>query len=121
MSKANRSSRREFLGSAAGSVAVVSLGLTGQVASHAAGVVFHSASDQAMPRLGEASLSFAEDAQILIVDTHQHLWDLDKFRLPWLQGVPKLAKSFTMADYLNATKGLGIDKTVYMEVDVEPA
>lgn len=55
-----------------------------------------------------------------IVDTHHHLWDLDRFRLPWLDeedGV--LQRSFLIADYFEATKGLNIVKTVYMEVDVD--
>ena len=56
-----------------------------------------------------------------IIDTHQHLWDLERFRLPWLQGAPKLNKSFLMQDYLQATAGLGVVKTVYMEVDVDPS
>jgi len=58
---------------------------------------------------------------IPIVDTHQHLWDLRKFRLPWLKESPRLARSFLMEDYLEATRGLGVVKSVYMEVDVEPA
>lgn len=60
------------------------------------------------------------DAMLPIIDTHQHLWDLEKFRLPWLHDAPRLARSFVMEDYLEATKGLGVVKSVYMEVDVEP-
>lgn len=66
-----------------------------------------------------------------IIDTHQHLWDLRRFRLPWLKGNPHLDRSFLMADYLAATADLGtfppdgapgrVVKTVYMEVDVDPA
>lgn len=56
-----------------------------------------------------------------IVDTHHHLWDLNMFRLPWAQDFPKLHKSYTMEDYREATAGLNIVKTVYMEVDVDPA
>ena len=64
-----------------------------------------------------------------VVDTHQHLWDLSKFRLPWLKNEPKLSKNHLMADYLAATADLGevdgrparIAKTVYMEVDLEPS
>lgn len=56
-----------------------------------------------------------------IVDTHQHLWDLSRFRLPWLAGAPKLNRSFLMEDYLRATAGLGVVASVYMEVDVEPS
>ena len=60
--------------------------------------------------------------QLAIIDTHQHLWDLSKFNLPW-QKTPDtsdLQRDFLMADYLSATKGLNVVKTVYMEVDVDP-
>lgn len=53
-----------------------------------------------------------------IVDTHQHLWDLSRFRLPWLERVPQLNRSFLMSDYLEATAGLHVVQTVYMEVDL---
>lgn len=54
----------------------------------------------------------------MICDTHQHLWDLDQFRLPWVDGGP-LDRSYVMDDYLEAAAGLNVTKTVYMEVDVE--
>src|SRR5437762_2257554 len=57
---------------------------------------------------------------IPIVDPHQHLWDLGKFRLPWLAGGGPLAKNHLMSDYLQMTEGLNVVKTVYMEVDVDP-
>ncbi|HLJ94879.1 MAG TPA: amidohydrolase family protein [Gemmataceae bacterium] len=57
---------------------------------------------------------------IPIVDTHQHLWDLTRFRLPWNKAGSPLARNFLMVDYLNATAGLNIIKAIYMEVDVEP-
>ncbi|GDX41297.1 amidohydrolase [Armatimonadota bacterium] len=53
-----------------------------------------------------------------IIDTHQHLWDLSKFHLPWLEGAGKLKRSFVMQDYLTASEGLNVIQTVYMEVDV---
>ncbi|MDB5385971.1 MAG: putative TIM-barrel fold metal-dependent hydrolase, partial [Planctomycetaceae bacterium] len=58
-----------------------------------------------------------------IVDTHQHLWDLTKFELPWTKGadVGSLARSFVSADYLAAIEGSNVVKSVYMEVDVLPA
>lgn len=55
-----------------------------------------------------------------IIDTHQHLWDLDKFRLPWLKPGTPLARSHTLADYKRAAAGLDIVKTIYMEVDLDP-
>jgi predicted TIM-barrel fold metal-dependent hydrolase len=56
-----------------------------------------------------------------IVDTHQHLWDLKKFKLPWIKDGSPLAKSFALDDYDKATRGLLVVKTVYMEVDVDPS
>jgi predicted TIM-barrel fold metal-dependent hydrolase len=53
-----------------------------------------------------------------IVDAHQHLWDLDRFHYDWLSSIPALNRSFSMADYLAATKGLKIEKTVHIEADV---
>jgi L-fuconolactonase len=55
----------------------------------------------------------------MIIDTHQHLWDLTKFKLPWLEGNGPLARSFVTKDYLEATAGLDV-QAVYMEVDVTP-
>ena len=55
-----------------------------------------------------------------VVDTHQHLWDLTRFRLPWLQGAGPLNRSYVTRDYLEAARGLNIVKAVYMEVDVAP-
>lgn len=53
-----------------------------------------------------------------IVDTHHHLWDLSLFRLRWLAGLDALDRSFVLADYDAARAGTGIDRSVYMEVDV---
>lgn len=54
-----------------------------------------------------------------IVDTHQHLWDLDLYRYSWLDSFPTLNRSFRMRDYREATQGLGIIKTVHVEADVD--
>lgn len=59
-------------------------------------------------------------APMPIIDTHQHLWDFRKFRPPWLKGEPKLNRPYTQEDYRQATAGLNVVKTVYMEVDVDP-
>ncbi len=57
---------------------------------------------------------------IPIVDTHQHLWDLEQFSLPWLADVEALNNNYRMDDYQRATAESGVAKTVYMEVDVAP-
>jgi predicted TIM-barrel fold metal-dependent hydrolase len=54
-----------------------------------------------------------------IVDAHQHLWDLDLFHYAWLKDLPVLNQSFRMNDYCDATKGLGIEKSVHLEADVD--
>jgi L-fuconolactonase len=54
----------------------------------------------------------------LIIDTHQHLWDRRKLKLPWLDGAPEVLRhDFLTADYQQAFAGLHV-KAVYMEVDV---
>ena len=55
---------------------------------------------------------------IPIIDTHQHLWDLEMFPLQWVK--PPLDRNFLMEDYLDAVKGQGVVKTIYMEVGVPP-
>src|SRR6516165_768469 len=37
-----------------------------------------------------------------IVDTHVHLWDLNRFQLPWLEKNSPLARSHVMKDYQTA-------------------
>jgi L-fuconolactonase len=70
------------------------------------------------------SAKIKEKPMLPIVDTHQHLWDLSKFKLAWFD--PQTAEgkilghSFTPKEYAEATKGLNVVKSVYMEVDVVP-
>jgi predicted TIM-barrel fold metal-dependent hydrolase len=54
-----------------------------------------------------------------IVDTHQHLWDLDLFRYSWVDSIPVLNRSFRMPDYLRAVAGLNVVKSVHLEADVD--
>ncbi|HXO93379.1 MAG TPA: amidohydrolase family protein, partial [Candidatus Acidoferrum sp.] len=54
-----------------------------------------------------------------IVDTHQHLWDKELFHYAWLRPLPKLDRSFRLNDYRDAASGLEIDKTVFVECDVD--
>lgn len=55
---------------------------------------------------------------IPIIDTHQHLWDLSKFELPWVNGVPIFERSYLPSDYAEATKDSNVVRSIYMEVDV---
>ena len=58
------------------------------------------------------------DAAIPIIDTHQHLWDINKFKLAWLTPDSPLNRCALPADYAREAEGLNIVKSIYMEVDV---
>ena len=94
--------RRFLLSTAAGALAVAAPGSQARAES---------------PALPESPVAANP---IPIVDTHQHLWDLDKFNLPWCKDNATLNRSFVTSHYLKATQGLNVVKTVYMEVDVTP-
>ena len=67
-----------------------------------------------------ATTPAAEPKAALMIDTHQHLWDLSQQKLPWLETAPEVLKhSYRNEEYRAATLGLNI-KAVYMEVDVAP-
>ncbi|HEV3142334.1 MAG TPA: amidohydrolase family protein [Gemmataceae bacterium] len=72
--------------------------------------------------VGSATLAVADEpkAALPIVDTHQHLWDLKKFRLPWVKPDSPLNRSYLPEDYAKATERLNVVKSIYMEVDVDP-
>lgn len=58
-----------------------------------------------------------------IIDTHQHLWDLKEFKLPWVEQLTGKAKeilgrNYLLSDYAEATQGLQVKRAIYMEVDV---
>jgi predicted TIM-barrel fold metal-dependent hydrolase len=87
---------------------------TSALSSDATAGVGGSAAPQ--PAAAQSGTERARD--LPIVDTHQHLWDLSRFRLPWIRRDSPLARSFLMRDYLQATAGLHVEKAVYMEVDL---
>ncbi len=106
----SRLDRRSFMATAAGWT----------VGYASAGSWLH---DRSMARAAERGKPKVDKQPLPIVDTHQHLWDLKRFRLPWLakDSVKPIRRSFLMADYLEATRGLNVVKAVYMEVNVDPA
>jgi predicted TIM-barrel fold metal-dependent hydrolase len=54
-----------------------------------------------------------------IVDTHQHLWDLELCSYAWTKNHTTLNRSFRMNDYLAAIAGCEVVKTVHLECDVD--
>jgi L-fuconolactonase len=97
-----QSNRRQFLGQTTAAA----------TAALASGALFPAKFTQ-----GQSAVTANE---LPLIDCHQHLWDLAKFKLPWLQPRSLLDRSYVMSDYLAAVEGTGIQRSVYMEVDVEP-
>jgi L-fuconolactonase len=58
---------------------------------------------------------------IPIVDSHVHLWDPSRLRIPWLDQNALLNKPFLLADYREHTAGLDVEGIVYLEVDLAPS
>lgn len=71
-----------------------------------------------LPQSSQGAVTVNADEPSMI-DCHQHLWDLTKFKLPWIKPGTLLGRSYVMADYLAATQDTGIQHAIYMEVDVD--
>jgi L-fuconolactonase len=56
-----------------------------------------------------------------IVDSHVHLWDPTRFRMPWLDGNERIGRPFGLADYREHTAGIDVEGIVYLQVEVDPA
>lgn len=54
-----------------------------------------------------------------IIDTHQHLWDLDKLPYSWTARSETFNRSFRLKDYYEATQGIEVVKTVHVEADID--
>ncbi len=55
-----------------------------------------------------------------IIDSHVHLYDLERMRYGWLANAPKINRSHGLADYDEATRQVEIEKFVFAEVAVDP-
>lgn len=54
-----------------------------------------------------------------IIDTHQHLWDTKLFSYTWCLAIPILNRNFLLENYLDATRGTDLYKSVHVEADVD--
>lgn len=54
-----------------------------------------------------------------LIDTHQHLILRDELGYAWTEGEPRLAGSFTQADYAGLVDGCGVIGTIFMESGVD--
>lgn len=55
-----------------------------------------------------------------IVDTHVHLYDVDKLSFSWMKKLPKLNKTHLLSDFDAARGPVEVDKIVFAEVWVDP-
>lgn len=53
-----------------------------------------------------------------IIDTHLHMWDLNRFTLPEIESYDRLKRNFLLEDVFNAVGKLNVEKIVYMEVNL---
>ena len=56
-----------------------------------------------------------------IVDSHVHLWDPRRFRMPWLDDIDPLRRPFGLDTFAEHARGLTVDQMVYVQVDTTPA
>lgn len=91
-----------------------------QFAKHAAGLALAGIAGEGV-RPTYLAQGAAMTDPLPILDCHQHLWDLQRFRLPWIAAGSLLDRSYLPADYQAAIAGTGIQRAIYMEVDVDPA
>jgi L-fuconolactonase len=56
-----------------------------------------------------------------IVDTHLHIWDLNRLRYPWLANVPLLNRDHLIGDYRAACGPVAVAKMVFLQCECDPA
>ena len=55
-----------------------------------------------------------------IIDSHVHLWDPTRFRMPWLDGNERIGKPFGLSDFREHAAGIEVEGIVYLQVEVTP-
>jgi L-fuconolactonase len=55
-----------------------------------------------------------------IVDSHVHLWDPTRFRMPWLDGNERIGKPFGLPEFREHAAGIEVEGIVYLQVEVTP-
>ena len=54
-----------------------------------------------------------------MIDPHHHLWDLSRYRYPWLEALPS-AHDYLVEDYLADTRNQELVKSVHLQAEIEP-
>jgi len=55
-----------------------------------------------------------------IIDAHVHLWNPQRFSMPWLVGIPTLQRPYELEDHREQSAAFPVESIVYVEVDVAP-
>jgi L-fuconolactonase len=55
-----------------------------------------------------------------IIDSHVHLYDVDRLRYAWLRNVPRINRTHLLPEYDAARGKVAVDKLVFAEVWVDP-
>ncbi len=56
-----------------------------------------------------------------IIDSHLHIWDLDRLRYPWLDGNAHLNRSFSLTDYRQACGSVDVEAMVFLQCEADPS
>jgi L-fuconolactonase len=56
-----------------------------------------------------------------IIDTHVHLWDPALLTYVWHEGNEVLDRAYVVEDYLAHTKGINIEKIVFVQAECDPS
>jgi L-fuconolactonase len=54
-----------------------------------------------------------------IVDTHLHVWDTNRLRYPWLDGIPLLNKPYLLAEYKRACGPVQVEKMIFLQCECD--
>ncbi len=55
-----------------------------------------------------------------IIDTHVHLWDVNRLRYSWHASVPQLNRNFLIEDFRSACTPVQVAKLVFVQCDCDP-
>ncbi len=55
-----------------------------------------------------------------IIDSHLHIWDIQRLRYPWLDGFPELNRTFTLRDFDMACRGVDVRRMVFLNCEPLP-
>lgn len=50
-----------------------------------------------------------------VIDTHVHLWEVDRFGYEWLEAFPRLNQTHGLDDYTRAAENVSVDGMVFVE------